>query len=594
MARLINQTAAQRPAVIVIDILYSERTNAEILITRERFERLQPFLYHVLSGATLEIQTRFSTKMIGPGDPVFDQIALGSGASRAQDLALADAVERAVNSGIPVVLAAHYISDGGVAGLVQPYQELETASGSSIGLVGVRPDTDGMIRRYLPYGRNKEGKFVYGLALVAVAESKGLALPEMPGAGGDVLLGEDSFVTVVDGQFLVNFRGPPGTQTTLTAWEVLKRSRKPTSQLNGKIVFIGVTDPSVEDVLPTPFSGTDRMAGVEFHAAAADTLLRGSFIKTPQTHHLVLMVIALGLGALFLGRFVKPLLGFCGATVMLAALFGAWIAAFAWADYFLPLTALISGYAVSMVDRVGVEQFEKQQAKSMLSRYLSSGIVKEMLRNPGAARLGGQRADVTVLFSDIRGFTSISERLAPEEVVTLLNRYLTVMTEVIFRHWGTIDKFEGDGILAFFGAPQAHADDPLRAVLTALEMGDQLRQLESQWRDRTGTSLEIGVAINTGPVVVGNIGSPKRMEYTVIGDAVNVASRLQDLTKEHHVSILISGSTYARIKGMCRLRTIGRVAVRGRRQLVDLYEVEGLKADISTEAADVNSLVYAG
>lgn len=163
--------------------------------------------------------------------------------------------------------------------------------------------------------------------------------------------------------------------------------------------------------------------------------------------------------------------------------------------------------------------------------------------------------------------------------MALLNQYLSVMTEVVFRHGGTVDKFEGDAILAFFGAPQSHDDDPERAILTALEMTERLSELANDWRERAETPLEIGIAINTGQVMVGNIGSHRRMEYTVIGDAVNLASRLQDLTKEYGASVLISGSTYDRVKDMCNVRSLGEVEVRGRKQPVNLYEVIGLASE---------------
>ena len=378
----------------------------------------------------------------------------------------------------------------------------------------------------------------------------------------------------------MNFQGGPGTHLTLNAGDLLRGERDFTADLMGKLVFIGVTDPSVEDMLLSPFSGTDRMAGVEFQASAADALLSGSFLRIAPGYMVILLLGVFGFSAICLGRFVRPLVGMSGAAAMLAAIFGLWMGSFAWADFYLPITApliaLFIGYAVSVTDRVSVEQIEKQQARSMLSRYLAPGIVKEMLRDPRAAQLGGKRANLTVLFSDIRGFTSISERLAPEEVVSLLNQYLTVMTEVIFKYGGTVDKFEGDAILAFFGAPQPHDDDPERAVRTAMEMRERLAELADEWRERTQTPLEIGIALNTGQAMVGNIGSPRRMEYTVIGDAVNLSSRLQDLTKEYGVSLLISGTTYDRVKDMCEVRALGRVAVRGRKQLVSLYEVTGL------------------
>ncbi len=257
-----------------------------------------------------------------------------------------------------------------------------------------------------------------------------------------------------------------------------------------------------------------------------------------------------------------------------------WMGSFVLANHLLPLVAPLAGaflgYTLAITDRVSVEQLEKRQARSMLSRYLAPGVVEEMLKNPVAAQLGGKRADITVLFSDIRGFTSISERLEPEEVVSLLNEYLTVMTDIIFRHEGTIDKFEGDGILAFFGAPQAHDDDPERAIRAALEMRDQLVELADRWMERTQASLRIGIGINTGRAMIGNIGSHRRMDYTIIGDTVNLASRVQELTKEYGIPILVTGSTQARVKYIRRLKFIHSVEVRGRHQPVDLYAVEDI------------------
>jgi len=587
MARLIDEVARQEPAVIVVDILYSERSNTETVITRERFKHLQPFIYQSLSGGLMEIQTREGKTVIGPGEPDFDQLATGAGLAREQDLELAAAVRRAVGSGIHVVLAAQAIKDRGVAGLLEPYQELAAASGGSIGVVGIMPDSDGVLRKYLPYGQDKDGNFVYGLAIEAVAKYSGLDLPETPSPNGDVWVGGKLLVKVDEGQLAVNFPGPPGTHPTLRALDLLRGERNFYRELGGKIVFIGVTDPSIEDALPTPFSTTNRMPAVEFQAAAADTFLQGSFIRNAADYQVVLMVIAFGFGGIALGRGARPLLGLAGTAIILDGTFGAWYNAFVWADWSLPitapLTALFAGYAISLTDRVSVELIEKQQARSMLSRYLPSERVREMLKNPVAAQLGGKRANITLLISDIRGFTTLSERLDPEEVVALLNEYLTVMTDVIFRHGGTVDKFEGDGILALFGAPQFHQDDPERAVRTALEMRERLGELEARWKEQANTPLEVSIAINSGQAVVGNIGSPRRMEYTVIGDAVNLTSRLQDLTKEYGVSILISGSTYERVRDVVTVRSLGTVQVRGRQQPVSLYEVVGLISDAVEE-----------
>ena len=563
-----------------MDILYTERSNSESLITRERFSDIQPYVFQALSGAELEIQNSEGTTVIGPGNPAYDQLASGAADAREQDLELAAAVSRAVDNGIGVVLAAQTITDTGLTGLAEPYPELASASGRTIGLVGVKPDSDGVLRNYVPYGLDQNGVFVYGLSLVVMARFNDFDLPDTPMPNGDILLPNGLRIEVDDGQFPLNFQGGPGTHLTINAGDLLRGERDFNAYLAGKIVFIGVTDPSVEDMFASPFSGTDRMAGVEFHASAAGTLLSGSFLRIAPGYQVILILSVFGFIAIALGRFGQPLVGVMGAAAMLAIIFGMWMCAFVWADFYLPISApllaLFVGYAVSVTDRVSVEQVEKKQARSMLSRYLAPVVVNEMLSNPLAAQLGGKRTELTVLFSDFRGFTSMSELLAPEDVVTLLNQYLTVMTDVVFKYGGTVDKFEGDAIMAFFGAPQSHPDDPERAVRTALEMRERLSDLAIEWRERAQVPLDMGIAINTGQAMVGNIGSNRRMDYTVIGDTVNLTSRLQDLTKDYGVSILISGSTYERVKNVFKVRALGSTEVRGRVQPVTLYEPTGL------------------
>ena len=162
---------------------------------------------------------------------------------------------------------------------------------------------------------------------------------------------------------------------------------------------------------------------------------------------------------------------------------------------------------------------------------------------------------------------------------TLLDRHLSVMTEVVFQHEGTVDKFEGDMIMAFFGAPLPQSDHAERAILPALGMREKLATLQDQWRERTQTDLRIGIGIHTGQVLVGNIGSPRKMDYTIIGDTVNTASHLQDLTKEYDASVLLSGETYSRVKHLGRFRSLGTVPVRGRQQPIQLYEVQGIREE---------------
>ncbi|MDA1129752.1 MAG: adenylate/guanylate cyclase domain-containing protein [Chloroflexi bacterium] len=401
-------------------------------------------------------------------------------------------------------------------------------------------------------------------------------MPRTTLANGDVPIGSDTVIRVRDGGFLVNFPGPPGTHATVNAGDILDGRGGYSEDLEGKILFIGVSDPSAADMVQTPFTGSGLMAGVEFHASAASTILNGAQITTTPRYQVLLIVILMVLVAVALGRLVSPALGALGAVIAAIALLAAWSSAFSAMDYALPvagpLAALIAGYAVAITDRVRVEQSNMLQARTMLTRYLPDSVVKVMLKDNEAAQLGAKRAEVTILFADIRGFTAVSEKLEPELVVGILNEYLSVMTEIIFNNGGTIDKFEGDAILAVFGAPQRHEDDPQRAVRTALEMRDHLKGLQSSWREITQANLEIGIGINSGAVMVGNIGSGRRMDYTVIGDAVNLAARLQDLTKEHNAPILISGEVASKLNGIAT-RFIGETQIRGRENSVDLYEV---------------------
>ena len=581
MARLVDQIARYQPSAIAIDILYTERSNSEAVITQEGFKEIQPYLYQVFSGVELEIQDAQGTHVIGPGSPAFDLLADSADSARRQDLELADAIQRANERGIGIVVAAGNISGGAVVGLSEPYDELTEAAGGSIGLVAVQTDTDGSLRRYIPYGQNKEGQLVYSLSLATVAKFRGVDLPARPLPNGNVPLGPDLMVEVDQGSFLVNYPGPPGTYPALTALQVLRGEEDLSDFLQGRMVFLGVSDPSAEDLYPTPFSGKARMAGVEVHAAAAGTILDSKYIVRAPAYQGIILLTVLGLVSVALGRFPRPAYGVAGQLAVLAGLTGLWLGLFSQANYFLPvsasLTATILAYGLALSDRAGVERLEKQRTQATFSRYVDPGFVKELLSNPDSGQLGGKRTGLTVLFSDIRGFTAMSSMIPSEAVVEFLNSYLTAMTEVVFQYEGTVDKFQGDGVMAFFGAPQSHDDDPQRAVLTALAMRDRLATLQDQWQDMTGVPLRIGIGIDTGQAVVGNIGSPTRMDYTVIGDVVNLASRLQDMTQRFGANILISGNTYSKVKDMGEFRHIGRTEVQGRPLEVDLYEPINLK-----------------
>jgi len=216
---------------------------------------------------------------------------------------------------------------------------------------------------------------------------------------------------------------------------------------------------------------------------------------------------------------------------------------------------------------------ERDFIKDTFSRYVTKQVADEIIRNPNAVSLGGKKQMVTVLFSDIRGFTVFSEKYAPEEVVARLNEYLSAMVDVIFENEGTLDKFIGDAVMAVFGSPIAHDDDPLRAVKTALDMQRRLNGLNEKWTSEGREPLVIGIGINTGEVIAGNIGDMRRMEYTVIGDNVNLASHIEGLTKNFNCPILMSASTYELVKDKVVAKNLGSVSMKGKLREVEIYEL---------------------
>jgi adenylate cyclase len=265
-----------------------------------------------------------------------------------------------------------------------------------------------------------------------------------------------------------------------------------------------------------------------------------------------------------------------------------------------PLTALIRGteavragdfnHRVSISNRDELGQLahsfnemiqglrQRDLYKEQFERYVSRQIAEKILAEPERDFWHGERRRTTVLFADIRGFTSMSERLPPEEVVSRLNEYLRVMIDIIFEYEGTLDKFIGDAIMAVFGAPISLGNDEERAVRAALAMQEAADDLCRRWEEEGRTSFRVGIGINTGEVVVGNIGSERRLEYAAIGDHVNLAARMETLTKEYDTDILISEHTYQAVKDLVETRWVDRVTVRGRSEAVDVYEVCGLRA----------------
>jgi adenylate cyclase len=348
----------------------------------------------------------------------------------------------------------------------------------------------------------------------------------------------------------------------------------PTSAFEGKLVFVGTTAAGTFDRYASPFPG--GVAGVELHATIADNILRAHVMQRASAAvdaaHAIAAGLATGLSAVFLPVVVAVAL----SVVMISGLAG-WLTYTVGTGVWMGAVAPVASGALALFGgvawRYAVEDRERRHIRQLFGRYVSNDVIDQLMADPSLVRLGGQRREMTVLFSDIRGFTAASERATPEAVVGQLNEYFGQMVEVLFRHRGTLDKFVGDMVMGLFGAPMPddrHAD---HAVAAALDMVETLDRLNEKWRREGKPELNIGIGINTGEMIAGNIGSEAIMSYTVIGDAVNLGSRLESLNKEYGTRILISEHTRAALTTDVETRAIGNVTVKGRSQAVGVFEV---------------------
>jgi adenylate cyclase len=453
-----------------------------------------------------------------------------------------------------------------------------SAFAKSLAQINMIPDEDGTLRWEMLAIKYQDDYYA-PIGLQAVRLHRGLEMTDLALDGaGAVHLGDAAIPIDRFGRMLINYRGPAGTFPFYSVSDILDRTTPP-GAFKDRIILIGPTALGIYDLRVTPFS--NNMPGIEKHASVVDNLLRGDFLYRTETSVLFLIVLF----ALVLGV-ALPRLG-AGAG---AALFVALFAGYLWLVYYLfaakgiwfnlvyPASALFFGYTGQTAYRFFMEERRARDIRRMFSSYVSKRIVDELIRDPSKAKLGGDRKEITVLFSDIRGFTTFSEKHQPEEVVSLLNEYLGAMTEIVFEHEGTLDKFVGDAIMALWGAPVGQPDHAERAVRCALAMIDKLKQLQAKWTAEGRYAIDIGIGINTGEMVVGNMGAEgKKMDYTVIGDNVNLGARLEGLTRKYNNHIIISEYTYAKVKDLVQASELDSVTVKGKEKPVVVYDLVGLK-----------------
>ncbi len=472
-------------------------------------------------------------------------------------------------------------------------------------------DPDGPLRHAIPFVRAHH-RVIPSLGISAALRVAGVRPQDVRLDGTVLRLGDRAMplslrqVKADDGtvSFLwgpIDFRGPAllddlksTTYPTYSFYDLfyseaqILEGKKPNVDpaiFRDKIVFVGTTAAGLYDVFETPFAN-GKMPGVQTHAAVADDILSNRFIRDAGVGVRIATVTA---AALAIGAAATLLPAWWAAAVTAIVLAGlSWIALRLFAGgYWLNLSEPAFASAFALFGGVAYQYFfegrEKRKMKKLFGQYVSKDVYEQLVADPALARLGGQRREMSVLFSDIRGFTTVSEKGKPEEIVGMLNEYFTRMVDLVFAHQGTLDKFVGDMVMALFGAP---LDDPRHAdhaVEAALDMIDALGELNARWQAEGRPELDIGIGINSGPMIAGNIGSDAIMSYTVIGDAVNLGSRLESLNKQYGTRIIISDATRAQLSRSYRLRPLGDVVVKGKTQPVAIFEVVG-REEVMEEA----------
>lgn len=400
-----------------------------------------------------------------------------------------------------------------------------------------------------------------------------------------ISIGDRTIPVDEGGAFPLNFYGGAGAFKTYSAADVME-GRVGADELRDRLVFVGVTETAVYDIRPTPVDSL--FPGVEIHATVAGNVIERRFLIHDtrvvifDLFMIAFMPLALSAALGSVRRAYVSLLVFAGLFIAVVLLdFHLFSAYGVKAGVVYPALSLSLAYLTGEAYRNAVVERRNRYLKKAFSTYVSSQLVSEILKDPNRLKLGGEKRAVTVLFSDIRGFTSLSETLPPERLVALLNEYLNPMTRIVLEEEGMLDKYIGDAVMAVFNAPLEIREHPRKACSAALKMILRLDGLNSGWRAQGYPAIDIGIGINTGEAVVGNMGAELRFDYTAIGDAVNLASRLESMNKLYGTHILVSESTRSTVTEEFVFREIDLVRVKGKQRPVVVYEILGPRGDLT-------------
>jgi adenylate cyclase len=480
----------------------------------------------------------------------------------------------------------------------QPNIRVISESSQKSGFFNMKPDQDGIVRS-MPAVILYHDLLYAPLSLMAVAAFLDAPLSIDVGETRDtvITIGSNAIPVDRDGSIMINYRGGPQTFPHVSITDILN-GRADNSLIRNRVVIVGATATALSDIRSTPFSTVSP--GCEIHANIIDSILSGDQLYHPPLYSMW-SVLAIFLAGAVLGL----VLPFVGAVPGLLVYSG--LAAFYWflcqflfsrtglvLNMVYPLTVLTLVYIAVTTDRYLSESKKKKFISDAFSTYLAPSVVKQLIKSPDKLGLGGEDREITAFFSDVQGFTSISEKLSAKELVELLNEFLTEMTDIILTYEGTVDKFEGDAIIAFFGAPLALENHALSTCRACIDMHERLKVLNDKWKRENRPQLHMRIGLCSGVAVVGNMGSVNRMDYTMMGDVVNTAARLEGINKVYGTYSLIGESTKQLAGPDIMTREIDSIFLVGKFEPVNVYQIIGRAGHVDETLARTVALYEKG
>jgi adenylate cyclase len=598
MARLLDRLFDDYSVRLVgFDVLFPERDESSALTLIDELKRDPSIATPALSARLDSRRPEFESNRLFAESMIARDVVLGfvfKSHLQGNEAAELNVLPKPIELPGVDVSAVPWIAPAGYVGNLK---ELQDNAGAGGFFDEPLTDDDGIVRR-LPLIQRYHERFYPSLGFACAYLAMGappikLAFAKQGAKASELRyleIGARQIPVDVRGAVLAPFRGGVGSFPYVSATKVLRGSAN-ADILKNAIVLIGTSAPGLNDLRASPV-GKDY-PGVEAHANLIAAILDGAIRFEPafaRSYEVLGLILIALLAALWLPRF-SPLAVVAAIGTALAVVVGVNLIAWIWYGAVLPLASLVSFIMIEsvllLVYGYFIEQRRKRRQSRIFGQYVPPEIVRELDENETEASLAGESREMSVLFSDVRGFTTISEGLEPRALTQLMNEFLTPITGVIQAHRGTIDKYMGDAVMAFWGAPLANERHARDAVLAALAMIATMRELAPGFRARGWPELRIGVGVSTGLMNVGNMGSSFRIAYTVLGDTVNLGSRLEGITKQYGVDVIVSANTAAAVPEVV-FRELDLVRVKGKHEPIAIYEPLGLKTEVGaavTEAA---------